>query len=473
MAFASRPLAVLSANAYPLAVASAVFIIAVGLPSTDSDTYWQLATGRWMLDHREFLRQDIFSSTVAGAHFGIGEWLGQIAFAASFATGGWAGVAILRATLIAVGSLFLVRLARRGLTPWWISLPLVIAALLVSKITWTDRPQLFTLALFPALLELLLSVRPGFSRRLLVLLPLFLLWTNLHGGYLLGLVVVAIFAVESVLTNGRRGLPFAATAVACVAVSFVNPAPLELAGAAREDFLHPPRFLTEFLPPDVVTPAGALFAAFVMLVIATALLRGGSLREAMLLAPLLYLAFTAQRQMLFFCFAATAYLGARLTTLAPGGCGPGGSGPTRRTFELPAPVRMPVAIVLVIAALASTFGAPVHPDERAYPAGALDALRVDNGVLLNEYDWGGYLIFNLPERPVFIDGRYVPYLGGVLDDYRALVGLRPGWRDLLDKYKVRELLLRPERPLAVALREDGWRVRSSDQAGRWIVLARP
>jgi hypothetical protein len=98
---------------------------------------------------------------------------------------------------------------------------------------------------------------------------------------------------------------------------------------------------------------------------------------------------------------------------------------------------------------------------------------VDNGVLLNEYDWGGYLIFNLPQRPVFIDGRYVPYLGGVLDDYRALVSLRPGWRDLLDKYRVNELLLQPQRPLAVTLREDGWRVRSADPEGRWIVLARP
>ncbi len=464
MASASRPLrTALSRNAYPLAVASAVFIIAVGLPSTDSDTYWQLASGQWMLDHREFLRQDIFSSTVAGTHFGIGEWLGQLAFAASFAAGGWAGIAILRATLIAISAFFLARLARRGETPWWISLPLVVAALLVSKITWTDRPLLFTLALFPALLELLLSLPAGFSRRLLVLPPLFLLWTNLHGGYLLGVAVFGIFAVESVLTNGRRGLPLVLAAVTCVAVTFLNPAPLELAGAAREDFLHPPRFLTEFLPPDVVTPAGALFAGFVMLVIGSALLRGGSLLEALLLAPLLYLAFTAQRQMLFFCFAATAFLGARLATLVR----------SRRGFELPAPVRAPVAFVLVIAAVASAFGAPVRPDERAYPAGALEALRSDSGVLLNEYDWGGYLIFNLPERPVFIDGRYVPYLGGVLDDYRALVGLRPGWHDLLDKYKVTELLLRPERPLAVALREDGWRVRSSDRDGRWIVLVRP
>ena len=464
MAAAPRSLgATLSASAYPLAVASAVFIIAVGLPSTDSDTYWQLAMGRWMLDHHAFLRQDIFSSTVAGAHFGVGEWLGQISFAGSFAAAGWAGVAVLRATLLAVAAFFVVRLARRGGTPWWISLPLVVAALLVSKITWTDRPQLFTLALFPALLGLLLSLPTGFSRRLLILPPLFLVWTNLHGGYLLGLAIVAIFAVEAVLTRGRRGVPLALTAIACVAVTFLNPAPLELAGAAREDFLNPPRFLTEFLPPDVVTPAGALFAAFVLLVIGSALLRGGSLLEAMLLAPLLYLAFTAQRQMLFFCFAATAFLGARLSGLVR----------SPPAFELPVPVRLPVATVLVIAALASALAAPTRPDEHAYPAAALDTLRQDSGILLNEYDWGGYLIFNLPERPVFIDGRYVPYLGGVLADYRALVGLRPGWRDLLDKYKVSELLLRPDRPLAVALREDGWRVRSSDANGRWIVLSRP
>ena len=464
MAAAPRPLAPnFSVGAYPLAVAGAAFIIAVISPSAGSDTYWQLAMGRWMLDHHAFLRQEIFSSTAAGTHLRVGEWLGQLAFAGSFDAMGWAGVAVLRAALIAVAAFFIVRLARRGDAPWWISLFLVVAALLVSKITWTDGPRLFTLALFPALLVLLLSLPGGFSRRLLVLPPLFLVWTNLNGEYLLGLAVVAIFAAEAVLSNGRRGVPLALTAIACVAVTFLNPAPLEQAGAALEEFLNPPRFLTEFRPPDVVTPAGALFAGFVLLVIGTALLRGGSLLEAMLLAPLLYLAFTAQRQMVFFCFAATAFLGARLTTLVP----------PWRPYELPAPARLPVGLALVVAALASVLAAPAHPDDRAYPAAALDALRQDSGVLLNEYDWGGYLIFNLPERPVFIDGRYAPYVGRVLDDYQKLVGLRPGWRDLLEKYNVSELLLEPQRPLAVALREDGWRVRSVDTDGRWILLARP
>src|SRR5207249_12282306 len=112
MAAAPRPLgATLSASAYPLAVASAVFIIAVGLPSTDSDTYWQLAMGRWMLDHHAFIRQDIFSSTVAGAHFGVGASLGQLAFVGSFVAAWWAGVAVLRAALLAVAVLSVAPLA--------------------------------------------------------------------------------------------------------------------------------------------------------------------------------------------------------------------------------------------------------------------------------------------------------------------------------------------------------------------------
>src|SRR2546430_12166385 len=113
MAAAPRSLgATLSASAYPLAVASAVFIIAVGLPSTDSDTYWQLAMGRWMLDHHAFLRQDIFSSTVAGAHFGVGEWLGQIPFPGSFGAAGAAGVRGVRASLSPGAAVFVLPGAR-------------------------------------------------------------------------------------------------------------------------------------------------------------------------------------------------------------------------------------------------------------------------------------------------------------------------------------------------------------------------
>src|SRR5437762_13786076 len=102
MAAAPRSLgATLSASAYPLAVASAVFMFAVGLPSTDSDTYWQLAMGRWILAHGALLRQDIFSSTVSGTRYVIGEWLGQIAFAGAFDVSGRGCTVLLPALLVA------------------------------------------------------------------------------------------------------------------------------------------------------------------------------------------------------------------------------------------------------------------------------------------------------------------------------------------------------------------------------------
>ena len=80
---------------------------------------------------------------------------------------------------------------------------------------------------------------------------------------------------------------------------------------------------------------------------------------------------------------------------------------------------------------------------------AAEALRGSRGVLLNEYDWGGWLIWNVPERPVFVDGRLFPFLlNGVLFEQRAAVDVLPPWRDVLSRWNVRQALLRPDRALS-------------------------
>ena len=128
-------------------------------------------------------------------------------------------------------------------------------------------------------------------------------------------------------------------------------------------------------------------------------------------------------------------------------------------------------MLLCAGAVASVFGVPPDPDERAYPVGAVEALRSGSGVLLNEYAWGGYLIEQVPERKVFIDGRLFPFYPGVLRDYLDAVDLHPAWKDVLAKYDVREVLIPPTKALAVALREDGWRVRASGPT--FVLLAKP
>ena len=70
-----------------------------------------------MLDHREILRTDLFSSTVNGQPYSVGQWLGEIVLTLVFNAGGWAGLAIFRALLVGVAAFFLARLSRRGGAP--------------------------------------------------------------------------------------------------------------------------------------------------------------------------------------------------------------------------------------------------------------------------------------------------------------------------------------------------------------------
>lgn len=454
----------LARNAFPLGLAAAAFTLAVGLPSGDPDTYWHLASGQWMLEHRAILRTDIFSSTVAGQPYGVGEWLGEVALALIFDLGSWAALAIFRALLLALAAFFLARLSRRGGAPFVAALLVVVWALVVSKPTWADRPAIFTLVLFPVVLDLLYAARAGSRRSLLWLPPLVLVWANLHGGYALGLAVVLAFALEALIRRRPLAPPLVATFVAAAILSFIDPETFGIAGAAAHVFA-PPRFISEELPPDVLQPAGFVFAAFVLATLGVALLEGGEILDAILLVPLLWLALSAQRQLPFFVFAATPFVAAGAARLYARLAG------ARLARPLPPAARATLALALCAGAAVSAIGAPAAPDERAYPTGALAALRTGSGTLLNEYDWGGYLIYRVPERKVFVDGRLFPFYPAVLADYRHAVELRPDWQDVLARYEVREALLMPAKPLAVALREDGWIVRA--EGPTFVLLAKP
>ena len=456
----------LGRNAFPIGVAAAAFALAVGLPASDPDTYWHLASGQWMIDHRAILRTDVFSSTVAGAPYSVGEWLGQVVLAQVFAIAGWMGLAIFAAAMVAIAAFFLARLSRREGAPALAALIVVVAALIVSKSRWTDRPAIFTFVLFPVVLELLYRARAGSRASLAAIPPLILLWANLHGGYAIGIGLVAAFALEALVRRRSDFAPLAFALVASVALSFLDPETFGATGAAAHVFA-PPRFITEELPPDVLEATGLVFALFVLATVAIALLRGGGgLLELLLIIPLLWLALSAQRHVMFFVFAAAPFVaagGARLyATISPR---------SRSFAALPPRAAASLALLLCAGAVASVFGVPPDPDERAYPVGAVEALRSGGGVLLNEYAWGGYLIERVPERKVFIDGRLFPFYPGVLRDYLDAVDLHPAWKDVLAKYDVREVLIPPTKALAVALREDGWRVRASGPT--FVLLAKP
>jgi hypothetical protein len=321
-------------NAFPIGLAAAGFTLASGYPTGDPDTYWHLASGQWMLDHHQILRADIFSSTVSGQAYSVGEWLGEIVLTLVFNAGSWAGLAIFRGLLVAIAAFFLARLARRGGAPLVAALLIVVWALVFSKTRWTDRPAIFTFMLFPVVLDLLYSARAGSRRALIAIPPLILLWANLHGGYPIGIALVLAFTIEALILRRPNILPLVLTFIASIALSFVDPETFGVVGAAGHAFA-PPRFISEEAPPDVLEASGFIFAMFVLATLGVALFDGAALLDALLLIPLLWLALSAQRQLGFFVFAATPVVAAgaarnSVAPIAPAGRGDPGARPLRR-----------------------------------------------------------------------------------------------------------------------------------------------
>jgi len=446
---------------------------AASLPASDPDLFWHLASGDWMLDHGRLLDRDVWSYTREGAPYASGQWLGQIALALASRAGGWLGIDLLRAVLVGVGVLFTARATLRAQPhAGWAALPIA-AAILVAKTSWGDRPQLFTLALFPVVLDLVLAARlEGRTRRLLLVVPVFLLWANLHGAFAVGLALLAVAAAEAVVTRAPARRPLLVALALAAVASQANPATGGALGWAAAYAATPAGFIVEERAPDVTQGAGLVFAVLLACAFGGLLRasdRAGTLGSRLLwpalLVPFAILGLAIQRQMTL-AAVVLAPCAALAVPLALGHA---------RTIAPRIPPRAAAAVLasLVAATLAVAWGsAPREPDLARYPEGAVSVLRVRPGNMLNEYDWGGFLIRFAPETRTFLDGRgALLFVPDVLTAFQRTAQLAPGFDDALQRYDVRLALLKPERPIVEVLRDRGWRELA--RSGPFVLLERP
>jgi hypothetical protein len=171
----------------------------------------------------------------------------------------------------------------------------------------------------------------------------------------------------------------------------------------------------------------------------------------------------ATRQMPLFAIACAPYLAARGGEALAEIARLLRAGTPRFAAVARPPSRAVEVVVVAVAALGLALSAATGTDTPALggqPVAAVPALRPGPG-LLNQYDWGGYLIWSAPGTPVFVDGRLIPYLGAVLNDYSTVIGVHPGWRDVIARRGIRQILVRPTDPIAVRARDLGWPVRAS------------
>jgi hypothetical protein len=128
-----------------------------------------------------------------------------------------------------------------------------------------------------------------------------------------------------------------------------------------------------------------------------------------------------------------------------------------------------VGILLIAVAFKVSLVLPQAANEAAFRRGLpLDAVQYVKetqppGRMLSSYNWGGYLLWALPEYPVFVDGRTDLYNDEVISEWLQAVRAEPGWQAVLDRWKVRLVLLEPGTPLLARLETEGWQILYRDE----------
>jgi len=416
----------------------------LGLFSTeiaDPDFWWHLKTGEFIVTHHRLPTPDPFAFTTAGAQpvypgedstrrFNLThEWLAQVALYLVYKIGGFGGVVLCRALLLALLCAIAGHVARlrTGSWLWGIAAVLMTASLAVDFAH--DRPSILSYVFTAAFIAIFESWRgPGASAwqsngsgRLaggsacptwwLWLIPaLSLVWANCHGGFFLGWIVCGAYVAEALLRRAPDLRRLLLSSGLAVLVSSLNPngfAALATVLRYRRSPLQ--ATLIEWrgaFDKDVQSPA-----AFYLLFFGAALVLLVSWKRVRPADWILFAAFSAA--------AVTAFRNEMLLgLLAPiliAAYFPWKKMPRRL------PSAAPYAALLALAA-AAAWGRPMfqlRAAEWRYPAGAAAFLAAHqiHAPLFNTYEYGGYLIWK--GVPVFIDGRALSE--SVFQDYRLIL----------------------------------------------------
>jgi hypothetical protein len=436
----------------------------------DPDTDLHIAVGRWIIAHRAVPHHGIFSGTMAQAPWVAHEWLGEVLLAWLFDTFGWAGLVAVTAFCAAAAAAMLLRQLLRRFVPVHAMIATALAVTLVIPHVLA-RPHVFTLPIVVAWVARLVRARSENRAPAAWLAGLMALWANLHGGYLFGLGLAGLLAAEAMLlapdwrTRRRAAGGWAFFGVLAVGAALLTP--YGVAGLLLPFRLTGMSFamgqLVEWRSPDFQSfeplelwLAVVLFAGFAL---------GWRLPPSRLLMLLLLLHMALQHRRhgelvaLVAPLLLTPALAPQLRALLAGRS----PGPVDRSLEelaKPASLRGVALAGAVLAAVSAVVlhGAPARPDV-AMPAPALAAAKAAHvtGPILNDYGFGGYLIF--VDIPPFIDGRAELYGDEFIKRYvQAMLLESDELPKLLEQYGITWTLIAPERPAALLLDHlPGWR----------------
>ena len=446
--------------------------------TNDPDLGCHLKTGQFIFQHG-IPYSETFSYTVKGRAMISHEYLFQAILWSVYKLGGLPLIMLIVA-LICVLILWIVYKTCVGQP--YLAIYSVLLMFPVFQDMASARPQLATALMTAILIYIMEKIKDrSLSPSLFAAFPfIFILWVNLHGGYIYGLAILSVYAAGESLQqitkkNRERVLSWTEirTLVISIGSSFLatglNPngfrlwkyLAYQMCGHSQQKYIY------EWQSPNfhiwVYWPFLAMFCAILMIWVFTE--KTPTFTEALLFLATGAAVLISVRHMPYFAVVNSPMLSRYLlncfknTKLYPLFSG---------SMPEPKPSRIRSAVhllLLTIAVTASSAWIALQIAEndiaikRYYPESALEYIRqkgLDKKRVFNDYNWGAYLLWH--DIPVFIDGRGEAYNSQFMNQYFDTINLQDNWRKVLEKYKVDYILMSCERPMSVFLKEDPrWR----------------
>jgi len=437
----------------------------------DPDIWWHLRNAESFVQTGHIVSRDAYSFTATGTPWMNHEWLSELPYYVGWHWLGFRGLYLVQlfgVEAILLGTFYRSYSASRNikaafLVSWF--------AVLLATVSFGPRTLLFGWIFLIVELVILDRFREG--KDLTGWLPVvFLLWVNTHGSWLIGLVLFFVFIVSG-LFDGRWGrieaiswtrpqlCRLGATFLLSLMALFINPYGYRLVFYPFNLAFRQPlnvHYIEEWQSLDFHTGRGKIMLLLLAATILLALLKkhGWRLDEVAFLLIGIYSALNYTRFLFLAAIIVTPILASKLDFLSsysPQRDRPWLNGAVIATLLVACLSRFPSQALLMKGTVSS------------YPLKAIPYLRQfqPEGRVFTDYIWGGYLIWNVRQIPVFADSRVDIFeYNGAFRDYMAAINMIHT-EEVFDRYHIRYVLFESKEPLSYFLQHSShWSKRYDD-----------
>ncbi|HEU4686630.1 MAG TPA: hypothetical protein VFS39_19135 [Nitrospira sp.] len=410
----------------------------------DPDIWWHLAAGQWMVEHGQLPDTDPFSAYGEGKPWIAYSWLFEIGIYAWYRYAG--EVAIILYTLIGIWALMLVlhRLIGRRCPEFLPGVLLLSVSVVALSKMFTPRPWLLTILFFAFTLEVVLALREGQESRWIWFLPFaYVVWANVHIQFIYGLGLLGLACIAPVIDRAICRLQgqgptawsracwtrLVGVTVLCAIATLATPHHAELYRIIVE--LAAQTGMWEYTqemqaPPFRSAGDWAMLALFAVALFRLGWRRSQSSFEWGLLLVAAASAFRGQRDIWFLVLASVAIIVSETR------------GRVKQHKYSLSRGALAAAILLICAGTLSIYwhrdistGEILRNTEKVYPieAAAFVEHGQYGGAVFNHFNWGGYLIWRLPQLKVSMDGRANVHGDERIKRALSTWGGEPQWKD--------------------------------------------